>query len=192
MKKLFFCLLFVNSFDANSQSLTWYEGSIVLTSEEVIVGMMVVDPSLDLVLVQENEKRTVYPAHKIKTLYYYDPSADINRRYVSLREKNTFHTYHQLFEVVVHGEVCVLRKQKTKFPNPSDGLDYTYYVNYQDELLLLRKFGKKIYPRMKSSLMQLEGYVSSNRLREYDAANSITIIEFYNRQLRGEMMTAKH
>jgi hypothetical protein len=97
-----------------------------------------------------------------------------------------------LFEIVVHGEVGVLRKQKNRFSSPTDALDYTYYVSYRDDVVLLRKFGKKIYPQLKSSMENLDDFVSANHLREYDSSNSITIIEFYNRQLRDEMITAKH
>ena len=165
----------------------------MLTSGQVLVGMMVVDPFLDVVLFEENNnKRTVYPAHKLRSLYYYDERYDINRKFISLRGKVLPRNNYQLFEIVVHGEVNVLRKQKTRFSNPSDALDYTYYVSYHDDVVLLRKFGKKIYPQLKSSMEKLDDFVSANHLREYDIANSITIIEFYNRQLRDEMITAKH
>ena len=192
MKKIFLCLLLVNSFSANAQSLKWYDGSVVLASGDVIVGRMVVDPFLDVVLFQENDKRTVYPAHKVRSLYYYDDSYDINRRFIALKEKTLPHNHYQLFEIVVRGEVNVLRKQQTRFLNPSDALDFTYYVSYRDDVVLLRKFGKKIYPQLKSSMEKLDDYVSANHLREYDSSNSIKIIEFYNRQLRDEMITAKH
>ena len=192
MRRIFFCLLLVNSIDVNGQSLKWYDGSVVLTSDHVILGKMVIDPFLDVVLFEENDKRAVYPAHKVRSLYYYDDACDINRRFISLREKILPYNDHKLFEIVVHGEVNVLRKQKTRFSNPSDALDFTYYVNYREEVVLLRKFGKKIYPQLRSSMEKLDDFVSANHLREYDSSNSITIIEFYNRQLRAEMITAKH
>ena len=125
-------------------------------------------------------------------IYYYDDSAGINRRFISLKENSALHNHYQLFEIVVRGEVSVLRKQKTRWANPSDALDFTYYVSYLDDVVLLRKFGKKIYPQLKSSMEKLDDFVSANHLREYDSSNSITIIEFYNRQLRDELITAKH
>ena len=192
MRRIFFCLLLVNSIDVNAQSLKWNDGSAVLTSGYVIVGKLVIDPSLDIVLFEEDGKRTVYPAHKVRSLYYYDDSADINRRFISLKDNSALHNRYQLFEIVVQGEVSVLRKQKTRFSKPSDALDFTYYVNYLDDVVLLRKFGKKIYPQLKSAMEKLDDFVSANHLREYDSSNSITIIEFYNRQLRDEMITAKH
>ena len=192
MRSIFFCLLLVNSIKLNAQSLKWYNGSVVLTSDKVIIGKMVIDPLLDVVLFEDNNKRTVYPAYKVRSLYFYDDSNDINRRFIALKEKILPYNDHKLFEIVVHGEVNVLRKQKTRFANPSDALDFIYYVSYRDDVVLLRKFGKKIYPQLKSSMEKLDDYVSANHLREYDSSNSITIIEFYNRQLRDEMITAKH
>jgi len=192
VKRIFFCLLLVNSLYAEAQSLKWYDGSVVLTSGDVIVGKMAIEPSLDVLLVQQNDIRSVYPAHKIKSFYYYDESADINRRFTSLRDKSTLHKNHQLFEIVVQGEVSVLRRQKTRFLNPSDALDFTYYVTYRDEVMLLKKFGRKVYPQLKSSMARLEDFVGSNHLGAYNSSNSIRIIEYYNRQLRAEMVTAKY
>ena len=192
MKKIFFCLLLVNSLTTKAQSLKWYDGSVVLTTGDVIIGKMVVEPSLNVLLVEQNNIRAVYPAHKIKSLYYYDDSSDINRRFISLRDKSTLYNHYQLFEIVVQGEVSVLRKQETKYLKPSDALDFTYYVAYCDDVMLLKKFGKKVYPQLNSSMETLDDFVSSNHLRQYDSSNSITIIEYYNRQLRADMITAKH
>lgn len=192
MSRIFFCLLLVNSLELNAQPLKWYDGSVVLTSGKVIVGKMVIDPFLDVVLFEENDKRMVLPAHKVRSLYYYDEAYDINRRFISLEERVLPYNDHKLYEIVVHGEVNVLRKQKTRFSNPKDALDFTYYVSYRDEVVLLRKFGKKIYPQLRSSMEKLDDFVSANHLREYDSSNSIEIIEFYNRQLRDEMFSAKH
>ena len=192
MKRIFFCLLLLNSLNTKAQSLKWYDGSVVLTSGDVIIGKMVVEPLLDVLLVQQNDIRTVYPAHKIKSLYYYDDSFDINRRFISLRDKSTLYHHYQLFEIVVQGEVTVLRKQQTRSLKPSDALDFTYYVTYRDNVMLLKKFGNRVYPQLKSSMDTLEDFVSSNHLREYNSSNSIKIIEYYNRQMRAELITAKH
>ena len=192
MKKIFFCLLLVNCINTNAQSLKWFEGSVVLTSGDVIIGKMVIEPSLDVLLVQRDKERIVYPAHKVKSFYYYDESSDINRRFISLRDNSAMHNHYQLFEIVLQGEVDVLRRQKTRSLKPSDALDFTYYVSYRDDVMLLRKFGKKVYPHLKSSMETLDEFVVSNHLRAYDDSNSIRIIEYYNRQLRAEVITAKH
>ena len=126
MKRIFFCLLLVNSLTTKAQSLKWYDGSVVLATGDVIIGKMVVEPSLNALLVQQSSVRTVYPAHKIKSLYFYDDSSDINRRFISLRDKSMLYNHCQLFEIVVLGEVSVLRKQETRSRKPSDAPDFTY------------------------------------------------------------------
>jgi len=153
---------------------------------------MVVEPSLNVLLVEQNNIRTVYPAHKIKSFYYYDDFSDINRRFISLQDKSTLYNHHKFFEIVVQGEVNVLRRQKTRFLYPSDALDFTYYVAYRDNVMLLKKFGRKVYPQLKTSMERLDDFVSSNRLRAYDSSNSIRIIEYFNRQMRAELVTAKY
>ena len=192
MKRVFFCLLLVNSLCTKAQSLRWYDGSAVLTSGVVISGKMFIEPSLDVLLIQQNDIRTVYPAHKIKSVYYYDDSSDINRRFISLRDKSMLYNHHQLFEIVVHGEVSVLRRQKTRSMKPSDALDFTYYVSYRDDVMLLKKFGRKVYPQLKLSMEELEDFVAANHLRVYDNSNSIRIIEYFNRQTRADLITAKY
>jgi hypothetical protein len=191
VKRIFFCLLLVNSLYTEAQSLKWFDGSVVLTSGDVINGKMVVEPSLGVLLVQQNSLRTVYPAHKIKSFYYYDDFSDINRRFISLLDKSRLYNHHQFFEIVVQGEVSVLRRQQTRSLHPSDALDFTYYVSYRDDVMLLKKFGRKVYPQLRTSMERLEDFVASNHLRAYDSSNSIRIIEYYNRQLRADMLTAK-
>jgi hypothetical protein len=153
---------------------------------------MFIEPSLDVLLIQQNDIRTVYPAHKIKSVYYYDDSSDINRRFISLRDKSMLYNHHQLFEIVVHGEVSVLRRQKARSMKPSDALDFTYYVSYRDDVMLLKKFGRKVYPQLKLSMEELEDFVAANHLRVYDNSNSIRIIEYFNRQTRADLITAKY
>jgi hypothetical protein len=165
---------------------------VVLTSGDVIVGKMVVEPSLDVLLVQQADARVVYPAHKIKSFYYYDESSDINRRFISLRDKSALHNHSQLFEIVLQGEVNVLRRQKTRSLKPSDALDFTYYVTYRDDVMLLKKFERKFILNFCQRWRRLDDFVVSNHLRAYDDSNSIRIIEYYNRQLRAEVIAAKH
>ena len=145
MKRLFFCLLLCNFYSTQSQSLKWHEGSVVLASYRVVRGKISIEPFLDVILVEENNTRTVYPAHKIRSLYFYDEAANINRRFISIREQNGHHTQYQFFEVVVYGEASVLRRQKVNSLRPSDALDFVYYTRFNEEVVLLRKFGKKVF-----------------------------------------------
>lgn len=193
MKKIFFCLLLLNFQDLQSQSLKWYEGSVVLASNKVLTGKIAIEPVRDIILLQEGDLRTVYPAHKIQSLYFYDEVADINRRFISMKDQDIIRTRYEFFEIVLQGEVIVLRRQKTKAFNLSDALDFTYHVKYKNEFVLLRKFTRKIYPQLVMLHdTRLEDFISENGLKANTDANSIRIIEFYNRLIRSDDAIAKH
>ena len=191
MKKILFCLLLLNFYHLHSQSLKWNEGSVVLASKKVITGQIAVEPVHDIILVQDGDLRTVYPAHKIQSLYFYD-QANINRRFVSIKG-NDIGTRYQLFEVVLNGKVVVLRRQKAKGYSTSDALDFTYQIKYDNILVPLRKFNRKIYPQLITLTdTRLQDFIAENRLRTYSDSNSIRIIEFYNRLIRLDDAMAKH
>jgi len=192
VKILFFCLLLFNFYNAQSQSLKWHDGSVVLSSNHVVRGKISIEPFLDVILVEDNNTRTVYAAHKVSSLYFYDEAANINRRFISIQEQNSHHTNYQFFEVVVYGEVSVLRRQKVKALRPSDALDFVYYTRYNEDVVLLRKFGKKVFPRLQAaSDSRLDDFIADNHLKAHTDPNSIRIVEYYNHLRLGEA-TAKY
>ncbi len=182
MKKIFFCLLFINFQILNAQSLVWFEGSLVLATCEVLVGKISIKDDHDLILFEQEEKRTVYPAHKIRSLYFYDRGSNINRRYLSLKEDYGVRSSHHLYEVVVTGKVDVLRKKKrSAFSEHPSELDFNYFIRYNDDLIALRKFKKKVFPQLRSDPdTRLENFITANKLRADLPTNAIRIIEYYN------------
>ena len=194
MRILFFCLLIVNFLQARGQTLQWHEGAVVLSSEKVLRGKISFTPLQDVLLFQETGDlaRVVLPAHKVRSLYYYDRSADINRRFMSLRVGDTFYPHYAFFEVVIQGTVYVVRRQRMKGAHPSDALDFDYNVLYENELIPLRKFDKKVYPRLQNQDQHgMNSFVSKNKLNPTVMVDVIRIIEFYNQRSGGDML-AKH
>jgi hypothetical protein len=193
VKKIFFCLLIVNFQHLQSQSLKWYDGAVVLASSKVLTGKISIDPIHHIILLQEGDVRTVYPAHKIQSLYFYDEASNINRRFISKKEQDVIRTRYQLLEIVLQGTVSVLRRQKMKAFHPSDAFDFTYYIDYNNELVPLGKFNREIYPRLVSATgTRLKDFISQNKLRATNDVDSIRIIEFYNRLTRLDDALAKH
>ena len=193
MKKIFFCLLLLNFQHLQSQSLKWYEGSVVLASAKVLTGQISIEPMHDIILLQEGDLRTVYPAHKIQSLYFYDGSANINRRFISVKDPDIIKTGYQFFEVVLQGEVSVLRRQKAKAFSLSDASDFAYYVKYKNEFVPLQQFTRTIYPLLVTLPdTRLKDFISENGLKANNKANSIRIIEYYNRLIRSDDIIAMH
>ena len=167
MKKIFCCLLFLNFQILSAQSLVWFEGSVVLSTCEVLVGKISLKDDHDLILFEQGETRTVYPAHKIRSLYFYDRGSNINRRYLSLKEDDGVRSSYQLYEIVVTGKVDVLRRKKSAaFSEHPSELDFNYFIRYNDEIIALRKFKKKVFPHLRSQPdTRLENFITANKLR---------------------------
>lgn len=186
MTKILICLLLLNFQNLKAQSLKWFEGSLVLSSCEVLVGEIAFQPQHDLILFQIGSSRMVYPAFRLKSLYLFDNEANINRRYVSLRERSNARTSFHLYEVVTTGQVEVLRRMKVNSLSTSNSeLNYNYFIKYNDAMVPLKKFGRKIFPKLiSSSDGKLDDYVSTHNLHKYNMANAIQIIEHYNRLVK--------
>lgn len=182
MKKITICLLVLNFQLLQAQELEWFEGSVVLQNDEVRVGTISLEAAHDLILFQEGASRMVYPAHAINSIYFYDKAANINRRYIARKINHGVQTSYQFYEIVISGDVSVLRRQKNiAFKKNSNANDYNYFTLYKNQLTPLNKFEKEIYPQLRlSSNEEFEAFHSTYKPATNELVNSIQIIEFYN------------
>ncbi|MEO5980295.1 MAG: hypothetical protein ABIS36_09025 [Chryseolinea sp.] len=183
MKTILFFLA-LTSIEVNAQRLKWHKGSVVLSEGIVLTGSISIEPRHDLILFRTTGNPTVYPAHKLKSVYFYDCEANINRRFISMEYKEGIATNDRLLEVVTSGEVSILRRMKNVIYSyqASEATDYNYYCKYDGALVPLRKFTKKIFPSLMSKEHnRLRGFMKENRLQSAMDADAIQIIEYYNR-----------
>jgi hypothetical protein len=190
---LFFCLLLLNAVSLFAREIVWHEGSVVLKTKEVLVGEVSIEPAYDLILHRVEGRVEVYPAHKIQSLHFYDEEANINRKFISLKQEGVFN-HHQLYEVVLWGAVNVYRKQKAWTGNsPSDADGFNYYVSYRDHLNDIHKFRDRVYPYLlESAGSLLSVFMDENNLNPNLSASAITIAQFYNILKKEDQLLAKH
>lgn len=175
------CLLF---YAAIAEEAVWYEGSVVLRNDEVLRGRISVEPVHDLILFSANGQLMVYPAARIKAFYFYDAKANINRKFVSLRQRSNAFTADHLYEIVVYGEARVLRRIASKLSDPdNDGDGYRYYVQADGNIVPFRKFRSEVYPALLRHSGTVETYVSENKLQPGNSAHIILIVAYYNKAL---------
>lgn len=170
----------------------WKEGSIVLQSLEVKVGQLSVDERYDIVLFQNGNRVDVFPAHKIRSVLYYDVQANLNRKFVSVNDDALHVRSASLYEIVVPGDVSVLRKLKgTPEKNLSDAHDYNYFVQCDGQIFPIQSFRTKVYPLlvMKAGAA-FSSTVSCKRMDPNLSADAIRIIQFFN-TLEAEDLLAK-
>ena len=191
-----------------AQEVIWHDGSVVMASGAVVTGNISLTPGQNLILFKprngqhKNDRMKadeeairdgsdVIPAHRLKAVFLYDESANINRRYVTLGDKKVFPGV-QLYEVVLQGRIDVLRLPKN-FYFASDAKDFDYYCSNGGKLLPLHKFHREIYAHLdQASRQTLMAYVKANSLQHGDDANVINIIDYYNKWVRGEETLARY
>jgi len=193
-KSIFFSLLFVNFQILLAQEQVWFEGSLVLPTCEVFVGKISLQPEFDLVLFEHGASRMVYPAHKIRSLYFYDYEKNFNRRFIVWKTDDGVRSSYHLYEIIISGRVDVLRRKKdSSFSNQTDPLDFNYFVRCENELISLKKFRKKVYPQLRSqSDSRLESFIADNKLRTNQPDNAIRIIEYYNTLVKSDESFARY
>lgn len=193
MKTFLIGLLFVNFCAAASHHVKWYEGSVVLRNHQVLTGTVAIDAMHDVVLHKVDSQVNVYPAYKIMWLYFYDPVANINRRYMSWPAATMVaRVRSQLYEVVLQGDIMVLRRPRDMQTTAAiDG--YHYFLKRDDGVMPLYSFKKKVYPTLlEETDGLLDAFRKENKLNPMEIADAVKLIEFYNQQVRAGNIMAKN
>lgn len=174
-----------------SPSPTWYDGVVVLSDQEILTGQVAIHKRQNLILFRSGEKVTVYPAHKIQNVYYYDQHADINRKFVSIANHEHGYADYQLFEIVLRGPVTVLRKERLHL-NDEDHEDFNYFTLYREEVLPIKQFRKKVYPHLSDcDPFKFSAYEAKERLNPNSTKDVISLIKFYNQLVSNSTSLAR-
>ena len=168
-----------------------YEGSIVLESKEVLTGTFYFEEKEGLLYRRKKEGLEIFPVYAVKALYFYDARENINRQYIKLVSDGSRYPY-QLYEVVLSGEVKVLRKRKSHdYPLKNDApelvkagehaYNYHYFVLFDDELVGLSDFSREVFPHMFNQHPQELNYlVEGLDWNVKEASGAIQLIKKYN------------
>lgn len=188
---LFLLLMALSSGVSGSPSLTWHDGVVVLSDQQILNGQVAIHKRENLILFRLGEKVTVYPAHKIQNVFYYDHNADINRKFVSIANHEHGYAEYQLFEIVLRGQVTVLRKERFHL-NHEDHEDFNYFTLYRDEVLPIKQFRKKVYPHLSDcDPIKSSAYEGKERLNLNSTKDAINLIKFYNQLVRNSESLAR-
>ncbi len=182
-----FCLIL--SLQLYGQSPQWHEGSLVLKNNHVLQGKLAVQPAHDMILFRTKDRMKVYTADKITAAYFYDEATNVNRKYISLDESEYSFSASYLYEVVLFGEVRLVRRLSN-----NAGMDhaqaYRYFVLVGKELVSLKKFRTKVYPDLLSRSEGLFTFINKYDLNPNNSADIVRIIDYYNQESRMTSMLA--
>jgi len=166
-------LIFLSSFVSQAKDIVWYKGSVVLANNEVVVGE-VARQGLQLLLLKDPQGNvTVYPAHKVSSVRFYDDYENINRVFIAVGNR--------YFERVLFGKISVFRIQKffdQKIDEKHPGM-YDFFIEEGKRISSLKSFRRKYFDRIKEDLdLRLISYKHLDPNTSYGA---LSLIVLYNK-----------
>ncbi len=163
-----------------AQHHVWYDGVLVLQTQQVLTGALAIEPDHDIVLHKSGDHVDIYPAHRVQSLQFFEAKTNINRKYISL-QYGTWRRHH-LYEVVVKGTVRVVRRLKQRTSSTlSDADSFIYYIYTGTELVHLHSFRRQIYPTLQQGGgAQFSMFVLDQNLNPNEAAHAIRMVRYYN------------
>ena len=187
-------LFFMTTFSLASFAEEWFQGSVVLKSKSVLRGEISVKHGYDVVFFRVSDQVSVIPAFKIAYVNMYDEDLEAERRFVSLNIGVGASRSFQFFELLVDGEVSILRRElNVWYSIHVDLTDYEYFVLFNDEILPLHKFRKKVFPSMlDKSQGALQQYVKSNQLSAKTLDDILDMSQYYNNYVTTRMELARN
>ena len=171
----------------------WNVGTVVLNDLQILTGEIVVEQKHDLVLIKQGDHVDVVAAHRLRSVNIYDKLKNINRRFVSVSTRTVNRNRFQLFEVVLNGEVSVLRKMKDIASKAeTDADDFEYFVYANERLTALRKFRSTVYQQLvRNRGNEISRYIKEEKLNPNLAAHAILIVDHYNQIVRNDLSLSR-
>lgn len=177
---LLLCLLFITSAEIFADD--WHSGVVVLKNNKTLRGEIAIKYDHDVIFFRVASEMMVFPAHKIKSFYVYDDLEERNRQFVSFQLSFGAATYHQFYEVILDGDVSVVRKQRVIWYSIHlDEIEYDYFIKHNEQLTAINKFRRQVLPQLvRSSSGTIASFVSEHKLNPHKRADIILIIDYFN------------
>ncbi|MFP4092484.1 MAG: hypothetical protein ACLFUB_21030 [Cyclobacteriaceae bacterium] len=199
----FFCLLFLLTLSSMAQpsatSTQWYPGIVILQDEQVLRGDISYDFAHDLVMCRQEGTIRTFGPQQAQSFRYYEEEANLLHNFsVYTLQKNSFYEQKGFFEIVLQGDVSYVRKrnkypiyqtrngymQPRDFRNEPHLVAYDYYILVNDEMIKARNFKKEVLPALLQEDRSIKAFMKEKRLRTYDIADQIVLLDYYNKAPR--------
>jgi hypothetical protein len=171
------------------QAINWQNGTVALANDELLSGQLSFQTA-QFVLFKSDKQVTVFPAHKVRWFRFDDSQVAINRKFISIKQRNN---QHAIFEMVLWGKVNIVRELKSIYLNDrtaSHVHDFDYYTYNNNRLIKLKKFKRDVYPSLTTRFSDLSELVKQARLNPASEADAIQIAQLYNQLCRDRVIVA--
>lgn len=167
----------------------WHKGSIVLSTNQVLVGEFMVHLDYNTLVYRSPTGVEVLPSFKIASFRYYDEKQNINRQFITLGDSPKVAT---LYEMVVKGQYNIVRRVDHYHSfEMNDKEDYTYFILHEKTLIAIRQFKKKVFPELLKARPDLNQWLVMERLDLNNDKTAILAVKEFNRSSHTELVASR-
>jgi|SRR5579859_711267 len=162
-------------------------GVVVLSDGQVFTGSIYYPQGFDMIFLRTDDGRIALSAAKIQLFRYYDSSAQINRKFISIKKDESD---SRIYEVVAGGEVAVLRvlKRHAGAVHPDEIDSYDYFTYTKGMLEPIAHFRNKVFPKiLEDQPIEIQAYVHREGLDPCEMKSALLIIAEFNRIKQGDL-----
>ncbi len=177
------------------RDLSWYEGTVIFKNDRQMVGEIHIDMDLGLLLIKDPGGIKSFPAFKVKYMEYFDEVLGRSRSFITVPNRALrFHRSANIFELVITGELKVLRKEietydgfkrnkSVRMPEfgKSGEEQFTYFLYDGNTLTKFNWLTKKrIATLVQKYSSEVADYVKQYKMNLKDTISRIKVIAYYN------------
>lgn len=194
MKLRVFLLVIILQISTSGSAKDWFEGVVFLKDKKVLRGEISVRPDCDVVLFRIGEIEMVYPAHRIVSLSFFDDDLKEKRTFISILTEAGAVRAYELYEVVIDGEISILRKELSSWQSYYlEVEDFAYFAFLNDELLDLKTFRRRVYKKLlKDHAADIDEYVRAHNLSPYSFMDMVRVINKINVEKKARALARGH
>ena len=172
----------------------WFEGIVLLKDNKLLRGEISVRPDCDVVLFRIGEIEMVYPAHRIVSLSFFDDDLGERRTFISVLNEAGAARAYELYEVVLDGEISILRKELSSWQSYYlEVEDFAYFAFMNNELMDLKTFRRRAYKRLlKDNAADIDEYVRENHLNPNTFMDMVRVINKINVEKKARALAREH
>lgn len=170
----------------------WNEGYLVLENNTIIKGNIFYNAEKDLVEIKTEQRIKTFSPYCVQYFKFFDPQLQMNRVFATfenndLRRRENARSF---FEVMINGELAVLRKEETSFTPVHEysyssiefipDKDFSYFISHPEGVRKMKNFNKDVIPLMADKNEEILEYMDKYELDSNNFMHQILIIDFYN------------
>lgn len=198
-----FAFLLLISVPGKSSDITRSgKGVVVLNDNTSHFGHLTFNEDIDLVMIEQGDKILTYSPYQVKLFQYYDGEHELNRIYtaVEISKPDAYYAHHgkKFLELVMQGDITVMREEKLKLRETYDDQDRTailkrnlysdptlvvgfdYYFNKDGSTYELKNFKKQVLPLMADHQQEVERFIKENKFDLSSWEDQYEVINYYN------------